>query len=221
MRQPKTTAFWVDRLPHWEVEDGRYFITIHLAGAIPRQGQQRVRELSAQLHRVAASDPASRLNIQRLIFREMEAWLDRAHWHPYLQNDDIARLIVEAIEHREKTGQWQMFEYVLMPTHIHLFCTVGEMGLKGTMEDFKRWTGHCAAKILGGESERFWQREWFDHWSRSDDEDDKIVEYIRRNPVKANLVNDYRTWPYGSWSRSRLPGGTSNVQGRVLSRNLL
>ena len=69
------------------------------------------------------------------------------------------------------------------------------------MEDFKRWTGHEAAKLLSLDGGRFWQDEWFDHWSRSDEESDKIIQYIRRNPEKAGLVKDYREWPYGSWSK--------------------
>ena len=58
-RRPKTTGFWVGRLPHWEVEDGRYFITVHLAGAIPAEGCRRLRilaEQSAPLNRKARLD---------------------------------------------------------------------------------------------------------------------------------------------------------------------
>jgi len=151
-----------------------------------------------------------------MIFREMENWLDRAEWNVQLGNSDIAAMVVEAIAHREKRGAWHVFEYVVMPTHLHLFCEIGGLGLKDTLEDFKRWTGHQAAKILDADGERFWQREWFDHWSRSDEEDEKIAKYIRENPVKAGLVEEWSSWPYGSWSksgvpeesRSRLPGGT-------------
>jgi REP element-mobilizing transposase RayT len=117
-------------------------------------------------------------------------------------------MVVEAIEHRHQRGDWQVFEYVVMPTHLHLFSEIGALGLKETLEDFKRWTGHQAAKILSQDAERFWQREWFDHWSRSDEQDEKIVNYIRNNPVKAGLVQNYSDWMYTSWSRSRLPGGT-------------
>jgi len=111
IRKPKTIAFWNGRLPHWEVEDGRYFVTIHL------------------------------------------------------------------------------------------FCEIGRKGLKGTLEDFKRWTGHRATQILGENAARFWQREWFDHWSRSDAEDEKIIRYIRNNPVKAGLAAASAGWPYSSCSR--------------------
>jgi hypothetical protein len=155
-----------------------------------------------------------RLRLQRSIFAEMERWLDRCQWNPHLQRTDLAEMVADAIDHRHKRGDWQMFEYVVMPTHLHLFCELGRRGLKGTLEDFKRWTGHQAAKLLNVDTERFWQREWFDHWSRSDDEDERIVAYIRNNPVKAGLVQDYLQWLYASWSRSgrsRLRDGTSST----------
>jgi putative transposase len=88
-----------------------------------------------------------------------------------------------------------------MPTHVHLFCEAGSCGLKHALEDFKRWTGHQAAKLLNTDHPHFWQGEWFDHWSRSDAEDERIVAYIRNNPVKAGLVRDYTDWPHASWRR--------------------
>ncbi len=200
-RKPKTTAFWVGRLPHWEVEDGRYFITIHLAGAIPAAGRQRLMQLAEQVRNVEQKDTPQWLSLQRAIFREMESWLDRAEWDAKLRDPAVARMVVEAIEHREKRGDWRVFAYVVMPTHLHLFGEIGGRGLKDVLEDFKRWTGHQAARILGGDGERFWQREWFDHWSRSDEEDERIAQYIRENPEKAGLVEQYATWPYGSWRR--------------------
>ena len=114
---------------------------------------------------------------------------------------------MEAIDHRQQTAVWNMFEYVVMPNHVHLFVEVLRHGLKWVLEDFKRWTGHRAAKLINLPGNRFWQDEWFDHWSRSDAEDERISLYIRRNPVTARLVETHLDWPYGSWSRSPLPGG--------------
>jgi hypothetical protein len=207
-RKPRTIAFWVGRLPHWEVEGGRYFITIHLAGAIPAQGRERLQKIAEQLRKVDVRSSPEWLRLQRKIFAEIEHWLDRAEWNPHLRRTDVADMIVEAIEHRQQHGDWQMFEYVVMPTHIHLYGEIGVGGLTGTLEDFKRWTGHRASKLLGVDGQRFWQREWFDHWSRSDEEDERIVQYIRNNPVKAGLAKKFADWPHGSWCRSRLPDGT-------------
>lgn len=226
-RKPQTTAFWIGRLPHWEVEGGRYFITLHLAGAIPAAGRNKVRQVSAQLR--SSNDRCSPdwLRIQRSIFAEMERWLDRAEWYPLLAQPEVASVVAEAIEHRHQRGDWRVFEYVIMPTHVHLFCEFGPAGMKAVMEAFKRWTGHQVGPFCRkGPSEsnhnpdaspavgparqagptapatfRFWQREWFDHWSRSDDEDERIMLYIRNNPVKAPLVENYLGWRFASWNR--------------------
>jgi hypothetical protein len=206
-RKPETVAFWRGRLPHWEVVEGRYFVTIHLAGAIPQQGQERIQVLAAEANQLPEHDAEGRLNVQRRVFREMEAWLDRVEYASTLQQPEIARMVMEAIAFREGRT-WHMFEYVVMPSHIHLFFELTCEGLKTHLEQFKRWTGHEAARLLNVDGERFWQDEWFDHWSRSDDEDESISQYIRRNPEKANLVGTYLDWPFGSWNRSSEPGRT-------------
>jgi putative transposase len=218
-RKPQTTAFWVGRLPHWEVEGGRYFITLHLAGAIPAIGRTRIQQIAAQLASASNSHAPEWLRVQRAIFGEMEGWLDRAEWNPMFRKRELAQMVIDAINHRHQRGDWHMFEYVVMPTHVHLFCEIGAQGLKAVMEDFKCWTAHQSigpvrqtgpgdptgnplrsSRSASG-TYRFWQREWFDHWSRSDEEDERIILYIRNNPVKAGLVEDYVDWPYGSWSQ--------------------
>src|SRR5207253_3973715 len=94
-RLPRTTAFWLGRLPHWEVEDGRYFITIHLAGAIPAQGRQRLMQLAEQVRALGQKYAPEWLSLQRAIFREMEEWLDRAEWNPKLGHPEIAAMVVD------------------------------------------------------------------------------------------------------------------------------
>ncbi len=197
--KPKTVNFWHGRLPHWEVEDGKYFVTIHLAGAIPQQGQQRIHELSLELAKADKKATDLRLRLQRRIFKEMEAWLDRVDLASHLQLPEVAKMIIEAISFRGQRD-WHVLEFVLMPSHIHLFFDLIRSDLKTTVEEFKRWTGHQAAKLIQLPRDRFWQDEWFDHWSRSEEESERIIDYIRRNPEKAGLVKDYSTWPYGSWS---------------------
>jgi hypothetical protein len=134
----------------------------------------------------------------------MEAWLDRVEYVSSLQQPEVARMVMEAIEFREGRV-WHLLEYVVMPSHVHLFFELVAPGLKNHLEQFKRWTGHQAAQLLNVDGERFRQDEWFDHWSRSDEEDERIAVYIRRNPEKANLVKTYLNWPFGSWRKSPQP----------------
>jgi putative transposase len=129
IRKPQTVSFWRGRLPHWEVVDGRYFVTIHLAGAIPEQGQERIHALAAELDTCLNHEHEQRLKVQRRVFAEMEAWLDRAEQVSYLAERAVARVVMEAIAFRQGRV-WNMFEYVAMPSHIHLFFELLEAGLK-------------------------------------------------------------------------------------------
>ena len=174
---------------------------MHLSLAIPEQGHLRIRAIAAELRRIANPDEDHRRAVSRRIFLEMEAWLDRAEGVDYLQRPDVATMLMEAIEFRQNRV-WTIIEYVVMPSHLHLFIEIGDGSLKQILEQFKRWTGHQAGKLLGLDGRCFWQDEWFDHWSRSDDEDHRIATYIRRNPEKAKLVQSYLDWPYGSRRRA-------------------
>ena len=68
------------------------------------------------------------------------------------------------------------------------------------IKDFKRWTATATAQLLGSDGENFWQRDWFDHWSRGPEQDERIKRYIRDNAVKAGLVTNPHDWPYW-WQR--------------------
>ncbi len=198
LRKPQTIGFWQGRLPHWEVEEGRYFVTIHLAGAIPSSGAERIRLLSEELtSKSSAKTTESGLLLSRTIFREMEKWLDSSQENLLLADPAIAEMVVEAIQHRVTTGNWVVYRYVIMPNHIHLLMSVLKTTLKESLEDFKRWTGHQAAKLVELPEGRFWQDEWFDHWSRSDEQDEQIAHYIRDNPRKAELIENSEDWKYG------------------------
>ena len=128
----------------------------------------------------------------------MESWLDRAEGMRDLVIPGVAEMLKEAVENRRSRRIWNVFQYTIMPSHIHLFFKVEEngAGMIRTVEDFKRWTGRQAANWVELHGGDFWEREWFDHWSRSPEEDVKIIDYIRNNPVKAGLVQDYRNWPW-------------------------
>jgi len=41
-----------------------------------------------------------------------------------------------------------------------------------------------------------WQRDFFDHRIRSEDQLIEKYEYIRMNPVRKNLVANPKDWPY-------------------------
>jgi REP element-mobilizing transposase RayT len=252
-KRPETTRFYRMRLPHWEVVGGRYFVTMRLRGSIPAEGLQRIGHL-LRLVESAVSLGCSGHEERRRALAEMERWLHAAPRVFHLADPRIASCVTEAIQHREKRGVWKMFNYVIMPNHLHLFFRLGpeteissgsvlqnrrpiepattpdsprhhqrrgsrvlderaehpvsdhapipageddtpakptdpiqlqRLYLDRVIMDFKRWTATRAAEVLRIPGGSFWQREWFDHWSRSLEEDKAIQDYIRCNPLHA------------------------------------
>ena len=189
-RQPGTISFWRGTLPHWEVVDGRYFVTLRLANSLPRRA---AKELAGVLSDVTEKDY---LKKSRAYFKQMEQWLDKNTGETWLQQAKVASIVQSTVEKYAELGHWHMLAAVTMPNHVHMFFRCEDRSLSRVMRSFKRYTGRACNQALGREGKRFWQQEWFDHWSRSPGEDDSIVSYIRNNPVRAGLVKDGDTWPW-------------------------
>jgi hypothetical protein len=100
LRKPETIGFWCGRLPHWEVVGGRYFITIHTAGAIPLKGQAEIRKLSQDFQQATRG----RLGIHRKIFAAMENWLDAKPRNAWLKESKLAKVVVNSLLHYNNWG---------------------------------------------------------------------------------------------------------------------
>ena len=85
--------------------------------------------------------------------------------------------------------KWSIPLLVLMPDHLHMLVRFGsEIGMKKTIQSWKRYTArHFAVK---------WQRDFFDHRLRSDENFDEKARYILDNPVRAGLIERSEDWPY-------------------------
>ena len=89
---------------------------------------------------------------------------------------------------------WFVLSAVVMPDHLHLLASplrsrddkVGN--LTGAL---KRWT-----KEEFGESDWDFQSSGFDRLLRSDESAEEKWNYMRSNPVRAGLVEDWKEWPW-------------------------
>jgi len=196
MKKPETISFYRRRLPHWSVRDGLYFVTIRQKNSIPTDAAMKIRGKILDLEIYSETE---QVLLKRKIFAEMEEWLDRPSVEGILVKGESPEIIKGAIKFREEGGVWRMIEYVIMPNHLHLFFEIKSGSLKDIISGFKRKTSTEIRKKVGFEGEHLWHREWFDHWSRSGEQDDRIRKYIRNNPVKAGMVKICNDWPFGSW----------------------
>lgn len=192
---PLTTRFTHRHLPHWEVEQGRYFITVRCADSLPREAVLRLKEL-ADVQRSVEPRSIQFAEQQRIAFRTLEKYLDAGRGSCPLKHAGASELLVEELD---SLREWRVSvpHFTLMPNHWHALLVPSEDSppLSAIMKRVKGRTATRIRRLLGGTGP-LWQREWFDRWIRSDAEWHKCVAYIRNNPVKAGLASDWQEHPW-------------------------
>ena len=182
-------------LPHWLVADHSFFVTLRLAGSIPRAILLKIDE-AMRLEKDA--DEAVRHRLRFHLFEE-HLHMDRTgpHW---MKDSHIAGLILENLDWLEQKRGWLIHAATIMSNHIHLLMrnTIGRSGgLLSDLGRFKSYTGTLANRALQRTGD-FWARECFDHWCRDESKVRGVARYICNNPVKARQVEHWTQWP---WTR--------------------
>jgi REP element-mobilizing transposase RayT len=193
--EPSTLRRWRNRLPHWEIENGTYFITLRCAGSLPGPVRKKIKELQTSLDEIEANDPEFQ-QLQRQIFLTAEKYLDSGQGFAPFKSAECCRVLADCMERLD--AGWPIIDWVIMPNHIHCIAVDDEatLSLGESMKRFKGRTARTCNLALGRRGS-FWQRDWFDRWVRSENELDKVRKYIAQNPVKAKFANrpeDYEWW---------------------------
>jgi REP element-mobilizing transposase RayT len=89
-----------------------------------------------------------------------------------------------------------------MPDHVHLIFSplinhdrTEVWSLPKIMDAIKGASAHKINRALGRRG-RVWQTESFDHVLRSSEGLDAKIEYVLQNPVRRNLVTNWREYPW-------------------------
>jgi REP element-mobilizing transposase RayT len=85
-----------------------------------------------------------------------------------------------------------------MPDHLHLLVSPKETNL---IDFIRRWKSYAANRLnKSGYKEPCWQRSFYDHALRKDEDIRTIAEYIVHNPVRKQIIKHWREYPY-SWHK--------------------
>ncbi|MEP6925611.1 MAG: S-adenosylmethionine decarboxylase [Pyrinomonadaceae bacterium] len=181
------------RLQHLEREDGTYFITFRLADSLPQNLLKKIkfeREQAKKILENSSKDLSknSEKQISLALSRDIEKSLDLGIGSCYLNNPQIAQLVADAIKFQEGK-KYRLFAWCVMPNHVHVVIKPNiSHDLDEILHSWKSFTANEANKILQRNGD-FWQREYYDHLIRDDQEFYRIVKYVQQNPLKANLKN--------------------------------
>jgi len=117
---------------------------------------------------------------------------------PLFRSERAASLFLETLFAYRDRGIFQLYEFVLMPNHIHLLLAPKPaIALERTMQFIKGGYSHRFRKETGSRLE-IWERSFTNHRIRDWDDYQEHRRYIRLNPVRAGLAEFPHDYPYSS-----------------------
>jgi REP-associated tyrosine transposase len=120
-----------------------------------------------------------------------------SHRRHILASPSVAAILTDEWRSARRRHGWAIGRYVIMPDHVHFFCS-GEIDAKPLpqfMQAWKQWSSkRIAAQVKNAGT--IWQAEFFDHVLRSSESYSQKWDYVRENPVRAQLVSTADEWQY-------------------------
>ena len=111
--------------------------------------------------------------------------------HPMLNNEEAHEALRTAWN---QADEWVTGYYLIMPDHIHLFCSPANNGntdLKKWVSFWKRLVSKKYPVISG-----MWQNDYWDTQMRSSEHWEQKAEYVRNNPIRYGLAKNPEEWSY-------------------------
>ncbi|WP_269539310.1 REP-associated tyrosine transposase [Cerasicoccus fimbriatus] len=107
-----------------------------------------------------------------------------------LANPDTATAVFEAAKFYHQGNRWYVHLLLLMPDHLHALLTFNHRDFKSSRL-IQAWKSYLAKNQA-----IIWQDRFFDHRIRSDEEYVLKADYIRKNPLRADLIAKDESWPF-------------------------
>ncbi len=91
---------------------------------------------------------------------------------------------------------WHVGRYVLMPDHIHLFCAPNSLDAPSLERWVHFWKSEASRHWPRLDEQPIWQKSFWDTQLRRGESYSEKWEYVRNNPMRANLCSDPTEWPF-------------------------
>ncbi len=103
----------------------------------------------------------------------------------------------------QHAGLLESLAWVVMPDHLHWMFVLGAgAGLGEVMREYKGRSVR-SINLARGVRGSLWQRAYYDHALRKEDDLHDMARYIMGNPLRAGLVTDVGDYPHWDvqWGR--------------------
>lgn len=202
----ESPRFYRRNLPHLQPEDGVFFITYTLNGALPTdiyQDLKAERELKIKELKKEGLSPeeikTSIRNLQEFYFGKYDSFLDNSSHGPrHLEHPLVSKLVKDSL-HWMDGKAYKLVCYIIMCNHVHKIVYKTRGVLWKLMKQHKSYTGKEANKVLGLTGP-FWQHESFDHCIRNREWLAQKIQYTLKNAQNAGLVKHWNDYPH-CWIR--------------------
>lgn len=179
------------QLPHWEVDDGIYFVTFRLGDSIPRTKQRRLSEAYERRSRELVDDPDAGpedvADFALEFFRtRVDGVLDDGGGACHLEEPQVAEMVQNSLQYFDGE-RYDLLAWSIMPNHAHVvFQKSPEVSLAEVVGSWKSYTAHRAREFVDF-GDHFWQSDYYDRLVRTKGELRDSMQYVWSNPERAEL----------------------------------
>jgi len=121
---------------------------------------------------------------------------------PFTNQATVATCLAQLDSSSKKYG-YSVIAYCFMPDHVHLLVIGNEdADLVRFVKDFKQRTGYAYRRT---NAKPLWQKSYYDHVVRAEEDVRDVARYIVGDPVRAALAASPADYPYSGsfvWGRS-------------------
>lgn len=191
----RPVKIYTRHLPHWRQADATYFVTFHLADALPAAKKHELVSMRREweFQNPPPRSEAAWVEYGRTVFRQVERWMDAGHGACWFARPEYAAELRRAILHFHET-RYEVGAFVIMANHCHLAIRPWEH--RQLEEEIGAIKGVTAKFISQAEGRRgeLWQQESYDRIIRDEEHLYRVVQYIGANPRRAGIAR-------GGWDR--------------------
>jgi REP element-mobilizing transposase RayT len=95
-----------------------------------------------------------------------------------------------------KASHWSVGRYIIMPDHLHLFCSPATRPPTSMRVWMKYWKSLASRAWPRPQEQPVWQQDGWDTQLRKGEHYSEKWMYVRHNPVRGGLVMSPDEWPF-------------------------